>query len=118
MTTTSPTPPTDPVNGQNGPSGEVEKLRQAVLDKLTYAVGKTPRVASKRDWLVATALAVRDRVVDHWMESTTANYAEDRRRVYYLSLQFLIGRLLVDWLTNLRIKDEMRVALSSLGVRL
>src|SRR5207302_7778441 len=65
-----------------------------------------------------TALAVRDRVVDHWMESTTANYSGDRRRVYYLSLEFLIGRLLVDWLTNLGMKEEMRVALASLGVDL
>src|SRR5258708_16544877 len=95
MRTPSPPPPAEPVNGQNGPSGEVEKLRQAVLDKLTYAVGKIPRVASKRDWLVATALAVRDRVVEHWMESTTANYSEDRRRGPYLCPPFPVPPLLL-----------------------
>jgi starch phosphorylase len=108
---------TAPGKGGTGPR-EVDALRQAVLDKLTYAVGKIPRVASKRDWFVATALAVRDKVVERWMEATTANYAEDRRRVYYLSLEFLIGRLLVDWLTNLGMKEQMRVALASLGVDL
>jgi starch phosphorylase len=100
------------------PSREVDALREAVLNKLTYAVGKIPRAASKRDWFVATALAVRDQVVERWMASTEANYANDRRRVYYLSLEFLIGRLLVDSLTNLGLKDAMKAALASLGVDL
>src|SRR5450631_4411906 len=70
----------------------VAELKQAVLAKLQYSVGKNAVVASDRDWFVATALAVRDRVVDHWMKSTRATYASARKRVYYLSLEFLIGR--------------------------
>ena len=61
---------------------EVASLRRAVLAKLTYAVGKDTIVAAERDWFVATALAVRDRIVDGWMTSTRATYEEGRKRVY------------------------------------
>ena len=47
----------------------VSALRQAVLAKLTYSVGKSPAVASERDWFVATAFTVRDRIVESWMTS-------------------------------------------------
>ena len=66
-----------------------------IVAKLTYAVGKDPIVASDRDWFLATALAVRDRIVERWMPSTRAAYASGGKRVYYLSLEFLIGRLLL-----------------------
>src|ERR1700710_2378472 len=97
---------------------DVAALRRAVIAKLTYAVGKDPLVASERDWFVATALAVRDRVVDRWMTSTRATYKAGSKRVYYLSLEFLIGRLLFDSLNNLRLLDPMRAALAELGVDL
>ncbi|MBV9246944.1 MAG: glycogen/starch/alpha-glucan phosphorylase [Methylobacteriaceae bacterium] len=112
-------PAPEPVEtNDTAPSDEVEALRKAVLDRLTYAVGKIPRVASKRDWFLATALAVRDQMVERWMATTNDNYERDRRRVYYLSLEFLIGRLLIDSLTNLGLRETMRVALASLGVDL
>ena len=44
----------------------VEAMRDAILDQLTYAIGKAPEVASPRDWFMATALATRRRVVDRW----------------------------------------------------
>ena len=93
-------------------------LRRAVIAKLTYAVGKDPVVATERDWFVATALSVRDRIVDRWMTSTRATHAEQRKRVYYLSLEFLIGRLLIDALNNLQLLEPMRAALAELGVDL
>src|SRR5215468_11190530 len=80
---------------------DVATLRRTVVAKLTYAVGKDPIVASNRDWFLATALTVRDRIVDRWMPATRATYAAGTKRVYYLSLEFLIGRLLFDALTNL-----------------
>ena len=58
-------------------------------------VGKDPIVAQPHDWLTAAILVVRDRVIDHWMESTRETYAA-AKRVYYLSLEFLIGRLMRD----------------------
>jgi len=76
-------------------SGKVHtpaELKAAVLAKLTYSVGKIPEVASPRDWFLAVAFATRDIVVDRWFESTAQVYADGRKRVYYLSLEFLIGR--------------------------
>ena len=93
-------------------------LRRAIIAKLTYAVGKDPVVATERDWFVATALAVRDRMVDRWMTSTRATYVDGRKRVNYLSLEFLIGRLLFDALHNLQLMELLCAALAELGVDL
>src|SRR5579871_2631253 len=80
---------------------DVEALRHEILRKLTYSVGKDTIVARPHDWLSATILAVRDRVIDRWQASTRAAYREGAKRVYYLSLEFLIGRLLRDAMSNL-----------------
>ncbi len=94
------------------------ELKAAVLAKLTYSVGKIPEVASPRDWFLAVAFATRDIVVDRWFESTAEVYADGRKRVYYLSLEFLIGRLLFDAMTNLGVAEAMAEALKELGVSL
>lgn len=93
-------------------------LREAIVAKLTYSVGKDRTAASIRDWYVAAALAVRDRMIEHWMTSTRSTKAEKKKRVYYLSLEFLIGRLLMDSLNNLGLTGPMRAALAELGVDL
>ncbi len=97
---------------------DVATFRRALVAKLTYAVGKDPIVASNHDWFMATALTVRDRIVDRWFPSTRATYNEKRKRVYYLSLEFLIGRLLGDALNALGLTETMRAALRELGVDL
>src|SRR6185503_8961750 len=79
------------------------ELRHAILSKLTYELGKSPDNASDTDWYQATALAVRDRIVDIWMKSRAETENKKKKRVYYLSIEFLIGRLLLDTLTNLRL---------------
>jgi starch phosphorylase len=96
----------------------VAHLREAVLEKLHYSVGKDRNAASERDWFVAVALATRDRIVNDWMRSVREAYRENRRRVYYLSLEFLIGRLLIDSLTNLDLVEPMRAALAGLDIDL
>jgi starch phosphorylase len=93
-------------------------LRREVLARLAYTVAKDQGSASPRDWFIATALATRDRIVGVWLDSTRRNYEQDRRRVYYLSLEFLVGRLLIDALTHLRLTEAMREALAGLGVDL
>ncbi|MDP9413768.1 MAG: glycogen/starch/alpha-glucan family phosphorylase, partial [Pseudomonadota bacterium] len=97
---------------------DVATLRRAIVAKLAYSVGKDPVAASDRDWFMATALAVRDRIIERWMMSTRAVKAEKRKRVYYLSLEFLIGRLLLDSVHNLGLTETMRAALAELGVDL
>ena len=97
---------------------DIAAMRRAVVAKLTYAVGKDPIVASERDWFVAAALTTRDKIVERWFPSTREIYSQGRKRVYYLSLEFLIGRLLFDSLSNMGLAETMRAALAELGVDL
>ena len=97
---------------------DVEALKRSFLEWLTYSVGKDVPAATRRDWFNTVALAVRDRVVDRWMDTTRAAYQQDSKRVYYLSLEFLIGRLLHSALSNLGIEQECRRALAEIGLSL
>ena len=107
-----------PAAASGGNESAVAKLREAVLSKLTYAVAKAPPTARDHDWFLAVAYAVRDRIVDGWTESYRRTNESRTKRVYYLSLEFLIGRLLFDALTNLDLVEPMREALAGLGVDL
>ena len=93
-----------------------EAWRSRIVAKLFYEVGKDPEHAEERDWYVATALAIRDRIIERWMDSTRKTYRQHRKRVYYLSLEFLIGRLLLDSMSNLGQVEPIRDALASLGL--
>ncbi|MCP8895153.1 glycogen/starch/alpha-glucan phosphorylase [Shinella daejeonensis] len=97
-------------------STDREQLATEILERLKYRIGKDPKVAKPHDWLTAAILVVRDRITDKWMDSTRRTYASGSKRVYYLSLEFLIGRLMRDATTNTGIMDDMREALASLGV--
>jgi glycogen phosphorylase len=100
------------------PNDSPEKIKSEILAKLTYAIGKDPVVAKSHDWLAATILTLRDHIIDRWMESTRAAYKAQAKRVYYLSLEFLIGRLLRDALSNLQLTAPFQQALESLNVDL
>ncbi len=91
-------------------------FREAILQHLTYTLGKDPAHAQIFDWRMALSYAVRDRIVDRWMESTRATYRADAKRVYYLSMEFLIGRLLEDNIVNLELSDAAQSALESFGL--
>jgi len=93
-----------------------EVLASEIIERLTYRIGKDAKVAKPHDWLTATILVIRDRIIDKWMESTRKAYDTSAKRVYYLSLEFLIGRLMRDAVSNLGLMSEIREALSSLGV--
>jgi starch phosphorylase len=95
---------------------EIDELRDAIRAKLTYDLGKRPETATNDDWYHATALAVRDRIVDVWMATIAETSRLKKKRVYYLSIEFLIGRLLFDTLTNLRLVEPVKAALASFGV--
>ena len=95
-----------------------DQIRTQILAKLTYSIGKDLVMAKRHDWLAATILALRDSVIDSWMASTRAAYEAKAKRVYYLSLEFLIGRLLRDALSNLELTEKYHAALKDLGVDL
>ncbi|MEO1985528.1 MAG: glycogen/starch/alpha-glucan phosphorylase [Martelella sp.] len=99
-------------------SHDADELAASILEKLIYQVGKDTIVAKPHDWLRAVILAIRDRVTDKWMESTRKTYEAGSKRVYYLSLEFLIGRLLRDAISNLEMIDAINKALAKLDVDL
>ncbi|WP_428485091.1 glycogen/starch/alpha-glucan phosphorylase [Rhodopila sp.] len=103
---------------QAGHDEAVVALRTAILDKLTYHVGKRRAIATERDWLMATAIALRDQIIDRWLAGNEVTYQKGSKRVYYLSLEFLIGRLLFDNLNNMAKLETMRAALAGLDVDL
>lgn len=93
-----------------------DRLRDDVLHHLTYSLGKDGASASLQDWRMALSLAVRDRMVDAWFASTKATYKAGAKRVYYLSMEYLIGRLLQDAIINLGLMDKVDTALTELGL--
>ena len=97
---------------------DIDEVKSAVLAKLALAVGKDPSSAVDRDWFVATALTIRDRIMHRWLASERESQSKGRKRVYYLSLEFLIGRLLADVLCNLGLTELFHIALGDLGVDL
>nr|WP_242534980.1 glycogen/starch/alpha-glucan phosphorylase [Roseococcus suduntuyensis] len=91
-------------------------MRDAILRKLTFDIGKSRAGALERDWFMATALAVRDHVVQPWLNDMRAAYDTGEKQVYYLSLEFLIGRLLRENMSNFGLMADVRAALVSLDV--
>jgi len=91
-------------------------FRQALLRHLQYTVGKSPQKASIFDWRMALSHTVRDYAVDPWFDATRRTWDEDRKRVYYLSMEFLIGRLLEDQAINLGLRDVIVRVLSEFGL--
>jgi starch phosphorylase len=90
--------------------------RAAILSKLAYALGKKQANATDRDWFLATSLAVRDCIVDQWISPAGQQDVPGRKRIYYLSIEYLIGRLLFDAMSNLGVNDVVQEALRTLGV--
>ena len=99
-------------------TSKAAELEARILDVLRHRVGKNELAAKEHDWFTAAVLALRDEIIDIWMESTTRTYASQGKRVYYLSLEFLIGRLLRDALSNLGLTREMEQALRDHGLDL
>ncbi|WP_424812078.1 glycogen/starch/alpha-glucan phosphorylase [Roseococcus sp. YIM B11640] len=92
------------------------EMREAILRKITFDLGKSLAGALDRDWFIATALAVRDKLVKDWLKDQRGAYDGGRKQVYYLSLEFLIGRLLRENISNLGLSPDVKAALESLGV--
>ncbi len=98
---------------------DAESLRAGILGHLQYTLAELPGHVD-RAWepYVALALAVRDRMIQRWIRTQDAYYEQDVKRVYYLSLEYLMGRTLGNSLVNMGLLDECAQALHELGYRL
>ena len=94
----------------------VQSLQEDYAWHLRYTLAKYDGKATPHDQYSAFAYAVRDRIVDRWMETQARYHRQNERRVYYLSLEFLIGRLLGNNVINLKIDRECTDALKDYGL--
>ncbi len=100
------------------PGIDADSIKQSLLERLTYSVGKDSITATDRDWFFTAAYVARDRLIDRWMETMRSYYVNDAKRIYYFSMEFLMGRTLMNSLLNLGFEKEYRKVLGELGVDL
>lgn len=103
----------DPTNSTNH-----LELRRTFVDRLRYSRSRNPSTATSFDRFVAASLAVRDRLVERWIETQRTYYERDTKRAYYLSAEYLLGRTLRSNLKALAVYDEYRTMLAELGIDL
>ena len=92
-----------------------ESLKKSFLDHIAFSLAKDKYSATKRDYYLSLALAIRDRLVERWVRTQQRYYQVDAKRVYYLSLEFLMGRSLGNSIMNLEMDFACRKALEELG---
>lgn len=95
--------------------GTTESMKASILNHLRYTLARDPENATKDEWWTATCYAVRDRLLDRFMKTQEVHYKKKVRRAYYLSLEYLMGRLLVNNLHSAGLYEPAREALEQLG---
>jgi glycogen phosphorylase len=107
------TPSTNPFKGTDPKS-----LMFSFVNHVEYSLEKDEYSATRHDLFKGLALAVRDRLVERWIETQQTYYRKPSKRVYYLSLEFLMGRTLGNAILNLGLGESVQKALHELGLRL
>jgi len=93
-----------------------EALKNGFLDDLFYVQGKFPALATKHDYYMALAFAVRDRMLQRWISTAAVYTKQASRTVAYLSAEFLMGPHLANNLINLGIFDPAKQCMTELGL--
>jgi starch phosphorylase len=93
-------------------------IEHSLANHLMYTEGKSAKAATGRDWYDAAAHTVRDHLIERWTQTVDSHYGQDPKRIYYLSLEFLIGRTLSNAAINLGIGSSLREGLQTLGQEL
>lgn len=97
---------------------DVPSLQRSLANHLEYSQAKTRYFATKQDIYKCVAYSIRDRMIEHWNDTTSTYNDDNVKRVYYLSLEYLMGRALGNSLINLGVTGEVGEALSELGYNL
>jgi starch phosphorylase len=95
--------------------GLAESLKHDITDHITYTLALDRGTASERDFYMSTAWSIRDRLAERWAATQQRYKERDSKRVYYLSLEFLMGRALGNALINLDMTEAAGEALGPLG---
>src|SRR6516162_10226180 len=95
---------------------DAESIRKGVVTHLECTLAELPKqVDSEWEPYLSLALTVRDRLIERWSRTQDTYYANDAKRLYYMSLEFLMGRALANSLISLGIDDETAKAVHELG---
>ncbi len=100
------------------PEKNLESIKKTILYKLIFIVGVDPKNALPRHWLNAAMFSVRDLITENWLVTRRCHIENDKRLVYYLSMEFLIGRAFINSVINQRVYDLYKQALEELGQEL
>lgn len=95
-----------------------EGIKRSFLSKRQYSLAKDEHSATWDDNFMALAITIRDRIIERWIATQQRYHKQNLKRVYYLSLEFLIGRLLGTNIANLDIENEVKIAMEDLGIDL
>lgn len=93
----------------------IQNVKNAILHKLVFALGVEPREASRRNWLNAALRVVRDLSTESWLQTRRSQAANTSRRVYYLSMEFLMGRTFSNAMIAEGVYELIRAAFKELG---
>ncbi|QIW15935.1 glycogen phosphorylase [Pasteurellaceae bacterium RH1A] len=93
----------------------IDRIKRAILQKMIYALGVEPQEASRRNWLNAAIRVVRDLSTETWLQTRRSQAANVNRRVYYLSMEFLMGRTFSNAMISENVYELMKAALEELG---
>ncbi len=93
----------------------VKNIKECIINHLMSFQGRDPERSGAPDVYKALAYTMRDLMVQKWIATQKTFYAKEKKRVYYLSLEFLIGRSLGNSMINLGIFDEAKQAVEELG---
>lgn len=96
----------------------VDAFKQAFTDHIHHTLARNNVTVTDHEKFLAVAYAVRDRLIDRWIKTQETYYEKDVKRVYYLSLEFLIGRTLGNSVLNLDVESAVAEALDALGMSL
>ncbi len=100
------------------PALDAPSIKRSLANRLMYSIGKDPLTATERDWFYSSAAVVREGLIERWMETMRSYYREDTKRVYYFSMEFLMGRTLMNSMLNIGCDEGFRSAMQEMGLEL
>lgn len=97
---------------------DLHSIQRQIVNHVEYTLARTRFNFDNNGCYYATSFSMRDRLLESWNDTNQHMYKEDPKRVYYLSLEFLLGRLLQNALVNSDLEDKYQTALKELGYNL
>lgn len=93
-------------------------LKESISNHLKFTFARTPESARPRDWWLCLCYAIKDRILERFLQTQESHKKKNARHVYYMSLEYLMGRLLSNNLWNLGLYHEAQRAMAELGLNL